>query len=132
MKIELTIPDGVELPAEFIGATLRQLIHGENVNVLAPDGGRLQVVDSIGRTVSPQAFHIVLDVWQWPAFIRPGWWIAMDADGMWRASVAEPQLQENRMWVDSGGYSGVNISCFNWTPPPCDDYRKSKMQKPLE
>lgn len=70
-----------------------------------------------------------VESYQWPEFIPPGWWIAMDADEQsWWTYVAEPQ-SDSEQWYGGGGIS-VDITALNWTPPKVSDWRNSKMQKP--
>ena len=63
-----------------------------------------------------------IEVWTPPEWMKPGW-IARDEDGMWYWSEYEPQEHD-----DCFAAIGPNIPLakINWTPPRCDDWRKSK------
>ena len=78
--------------------------------------------------------HIVIKKvvpWEPPAFLKPGW-IAMDANGTWWWYEYE-EGEEPTRGLCSWEFEGNNmdgLENFNWTPPQCDDWRKSKRRIP--
>jgi len=78
---------------------------------------------------------IVFEAYKFPDFIKPGWWIAMNAGGEWWAFPSEPIIptdscvRPNRAMVYE---YGISLAPFNWTPPQCPTWHTSKMQKPME
>lgn len=70
------------------------------------------------------------DEWQWPEFIKPGWWLAMDCDCRWFAYECEPYIS-GQSWNSNGFATMITADLINWTPPPCADWKTSKRQKPL-
>lgn len=71
--------------------------------------------------------------WQWPTWLRAGW-IAMDSDGKWHAFDAKPTHNDADWWVESYARAdgGVRLASelFDFTPPPCDDWKTSLRRNP--
>lgn len=123
MKIEVEIGN-VDLPPNMVMAEYRVAMFGEQILSL----GRVAPV----RIEETRSEVIVFCTWVFPDFIKDGWWIAMDSCGVWYVFDAEPVMSANTFEPDRRGMYTVNISSFNWTPPPCSDWRASKMQKPSD
>jgi len=105
--IKVQIPDGWELVTEEIRIGV-----GHAPCALA--GGEVAFYPKIAiRKV---------EEWKQPDFLKPGW-IAMDEDGSWYWSVEEP-IQNRSDWETSG--RNIYLAFTNWTPPACNDWKKSK------
>lgn len=76
---------------------------------------------------------IIRPAWQWPEFIRPGWWLSHNCYGNWFLSEKEPK--PNGVSWEFGclviGITSDIVRAFNLTLPPLsEDWRKSPRQKP--
>ena len=85
--------------------------------------------DHCEATTNPML--IVRKIWQWPAWLKAEW-IAMDADGYWFAFNSEPFDHEyEKAWFSEHGENSIlDTEFFDFTPPPCTDWRTSKRRNP--
>ena len=116
--VEVDVPDGweaVEYRVPVVGETI---LSSEDPRTVIP-------------TVGPgyySARFILRPVWQWPAWLKAPW-IAMDPDGLWGSFENEPCI-ESGSWICRGAESYVFTTLFDFTPPPCTDWRQSKRKNP--
>lgn len=70
---------------------------------------------------------ILRESWEWPSWLKANY-ICMGADGDWHTSIEMPAMTGTG-WVvcHSVCLSGHN---FNFTPPPCTDWRESVRPNP--
>ena len=108
--IKVQIPDGWELVTEEVAEI-------KHWSYFIKNNGEL-----IG-VVYPRIELRKVEEWKQPDFLKPGW-IAMDANGKWCWYGDEPSHHSNAWNVDDGGI--LYLGQINWTPPACDDWRKSK------
>lgn len=75
---------------------------------------------------------IIRPVWQPPSWMRPGWIVKTTHGDMWWWSETEPYLSgtPTSHWSTEGDCCLIYRDGFptvaDFTPPPCDDARKSK------
>ena len=82
----------------------------------------------------PLEYPVLRPLWQWPEWIKPGCWIALDRGGNWWLYTHEPQLHGGTWSSGCGRACPINedfSGVIDFTPPPCTDWRQSKRQKPL-
>lgn len=129
-QITTDVPDGYEATGEF-----RVPKKGEHfIASINGFGDRFYLAtydydDGINRI-------ILRPVWKWPEFVKPGTWLAMDKNGNWVFYETQPQIESigvQTEWLPKGCafvLAGAFKSFFNFTPPPCTDWRTSLRQKP--
>ena len=122
--ITADVPDGYEPTGEY-----RKPKAGEYINF----SGIRHVTDG---HLYGNDYVILRPVWKWPEFVKPGCWIAMDKNGNWAFYDEEPHITLNggNEWLPRGAafvMAGEVANFFNFTPPPCTDWKLSKRQKPL-
>ena len=104
----------------------------ETIKVQIPDGWELvteEIVIHRGQRENDVSFAYPeiklrkVEEWKQPDFLKPGW-IAMDEDGSWWFyKNDEPRIHLHR-WRNNSRPN--QIDDFNWTPPACNDWKKSK------
>lgn len=69
--------------------------------------------------------------WQWPSWLN-GKWLFMVPSGEWYASESEPLLRCNQEnWdIVRGGACSLSKRFFDFTPPPCTDWKTSLRKNP--
>jgi hypothetical protein len=130
-KFEITadVPSDLEPTGEFRVAAL-------NVDSFIGDNGMIcrGTPDRMCGPLTTIGPRIILrPAWQWPEWIKPGTWLAMDSDGVWSLSSQEPKADPcGTYWfVEKGVMAEVKTALVDFTPPPCTDWRQSLRQKPL-
>jgi hypothetical protein len=115
VMVRVQIPDGFELACD----EMRRPLPGE---------WYLTTRGAVERAIGLSCDHdrvIVRPIEKWnpPEWMKPGW-IAMDEDKIWLWHENEPV--ECQDWWSSCKGPHFDLSNVNWTPPLCDDWRKSK------
>jgi hypothetical protein len=92
------------------------------------------VVEPIPTPQAPDTFPRP----EFPAWIRAGWWVAMDSGGFWYMSEDEPiaSKPDPELPVDSGTWNPPNMDDIQLThgvtasmkAVPCDRWREAKWQ----
>jgi len=85
------------------------------------DGNVQQATFDHDATMKP----IVREKWQWPEWLRASA-VAMDGDGTWWAYSHIPRCNEvDNEWIGSQFIVRLDAFLMYWTPPVCEDWRKS-------
>lgn len=119
------------LPENVIGVEFRPPIENE---LFVDLDGAVCVSRRYG-VVSPR---LVIKLWHWPDWVKPGTWYCRDDNGNEYLSAEEPHLKRGDGEWDTCDRMPVAIEdvievmTVDWTPPPEKPWRESKMQKPLE
>lgn len=79
-------------------------------------------------------FIIVRKVWEWPKWLLAPW-IAMDRSDAWYSFIDEPVLSDEKSYWSYD--LPIKLICsphsrnhYDFTPPPCDDWKESKRRNP--
>lgn len=74
----------------------------------------------------------IREAWQWPEWIKSGTWMAMDGNGTWWLYNCEPMISGGAWCCDGSALETGRkfLKFIDLDPPPCDDWRTSKRQKP--
>jgi len=133
-EARIQVPDGYEpdgpwpgfYRAPIDGDVIYHRVHGHTIY----NGG--------GTAVPRIILRKVFDAAEWWA--RHPWiiaeWIAMDGGtGVWVAHQSEPRIDtagasRNRWWSDDDMALMNGNGLFDFDPPPCNDWRQSKMRNP--
>lgn len=116
--IEIDVPDGYEV------VDYRKPCPGEEY--LSAVDGRVRRVESIFVDVRP----IVRPAWKWPKWLKAPW-IALDSDGEWCTHRHEPFVRYGLYWDDGhGAATHLDADLFDFTPPPCTEWKQSKRRNP--
>jgi hypothetical protein len=71
---------------------------------------------------------IVRKKWQWPSWLAAEW-IFLSPNGKWFATDKEP-VARTANWECLGVIVCLSFHMFEFSPPPCDDWRNSKKRNP--
>lgn len=121
VSVKVEIPDGWELACE----EMRVPREGENYlacGAVAPPPN--------GTSLFPRV--IVRRKWTWPAWLKARW-LFCDRSGAWIAnSGAERPRSGDGFWYFNWGAQTASVceELFDFTPPPCDDWRLSLRENP--
>lgn len=115
-KVEIDIPDGYEF-----------------VRYDKPKEGELfldadDAVIAARFTLAYSKHVIVRKSWKWPPWLKYDW-VAQDHNGKWYAFENEPSRSAST-WHPIGDFVMVSSRRFDFTPPPCDDWRQSLRRNP--
>jgi hypothetical protein len=157
--VEVEIPDGWELAEPRMRVPqhgefwLNRPFRMVRVNVCTECGGhsepsarRAAKAMSIAIEGTKHEQVIVNPAWQWPAWLKAPW-ITKDESGEWWAFWQEPEIDdiedqwisERSEYAEEGFICGETCECiyyldgtslFDFTPPPCTDWRQSKRRNP--
>lgn len=118
LTIEVDVPDGYEAidwrPPDVANEWWLTLKGG----VVEPGEYKPNAVTVLHRI-------ILRPIWTAPEWLKPGW-IAMNLNGEWWWAEKEPHQRSNNYW--SCDAEQCKLSCLNWTPPPCSDWKESKRE----
>lgn len=113
ITIEVDVPEGWEV------IDYRKPRHDEH---FVSNGA---VFQSVGE--SCMEYAIIRKTWQWPEWLKAKW-IAMSKEGRWFACDAEPF--PNQFGWKSDCFEVIDTRYYDFTPPPCTDWRQSKRRRP--
>ena len=108
LDIELEVPEGYECVRAVLDS-------GERID---PDEHLL---------ITRRIIVIGKKPWQWPEWLLAEW-IAMDRGGEWVAYMGEPK-QGNTVWLGENPRQ-LSSGHYDFTPPPCTDWKQSKRRNP--
>ena len=118
IEIEVDIPDGYEFVRYGVPVDRDLLV--SSAGDVVECWGCQSAVPRVPRV-------IVREAWQWPEWLKADY-IAMDRDGDWYAHRDMPMRYE-RFWVTEDSMH-LDIRMFDFTPPPCDDWKQSLRVRP--
>ena len=118
MRCEIDVELG-ELAGEWEPVAFR--VPTESDDWINPSGKIIGGIDGYG---SQWPRLIVRRKWTPPAWLKPGW-IAMAATGEWWWHADEPQIVDGG-WCNEVACVHLLQDAFDFTPPPCDDWKQSK------
>jgi hypothetical protein len=73
---------------------------------------------------------ILRPAWTWPAWLKAPWIAKDDGDPTWMAFESEPHLRlDAGVWWLAVGYP-IYRPLYDFTPPPCTDWKLSKRKNP--
>ena len=123
---EITVEVRIEIPIgwEYVG--FRPAKSGEHVLYVAP--GNCVASHYTSLLQSPLCCFIVRPAWQWPSWLKARW-IAMDQCGDWWAYASMEPRPFGTTWHGTDG-SRIDTDIFDFTPPPCTDWRESLRENP--
>jgi hypothetical protein len=119
--VEVEIQDGYEL-AEV---AMRSPVRGEYYWCPHWDSGPR-------KAECDYAFDAVIlrPAWTWPAWLKAPWIAKDDGDPTWMAFESEPHLRlDAGVWWLAVGYP-IYRPLYDFTPPPCTDWKLSKRKNP--
>jgi len=128
IEVEVEIPDDAEAVGE-----LRAIREGDGFQPF-PLGQpqRWQIATERDVVTFSHPRVILRKKWCWPDWIKPGTWIAANSIGQWWAYERKPADSDGRCFPSLGGGCILIEAIANFVPPPCDNWTKSRMMKPLE
>lgn len=133
--VECGIPDGYEIKA------IRTAEPGEKYLAVDPNTGESFAADVL--SIRTRTVVIVLEPaklkWKRPDWLRPGVYLAKNANGTWMISPDPMVLATDGFWNSPAGKGKNAVSVgwlinniltphSEWTPPECDDFRHSQFQ----
>lgn len=121
MKIEIDVDLG-PYAEEWEAVAFRKPLKGE---CFITDAGHPHVWGDQQHT-NPRL--IIQRKWKWPEWLKAEW-IVKFAIGGWVATNEEPLLTAGDYW-SWGRYAPIYLDVFDFTPPPCTDWRQSKRRNP--
>ncbi len=81
---------------------------------------------------SYRKYIVVRKAWEWPKWLLAPW-IAMDKSGAWWSFFDEPVLSDGKSYWRYD--LPIKLICsphsrnhYDFTPPPCDDWKESKLR----
>lgn len=126
--VEVELPDGWELaePAMRLPLSGDYWLSPNGVQVMKATSQE-EVAENVIVCWTREPRVILRPAWQWPTWIKAPW-IARTEGGSWWAFQGEPTL-ETYHWIGNT-VTQLDPKYFDFTPPPCDDWRTSKRKNP--
>lgn len=80
-------------------------------------------------SAATQAKYMILRrKWKWPAWLTAEW-IFLSPNGRWFATDKDP-VSRTASWECLGVIACLTSGMFEFSPPPCDDWKTSKRRNP--
>ena len=118
VQVNVEIPDGWELACDEMRAPL----DGEHyMNLRNGVNKAFCVTSDYGPRI------IVRKAWEWPPWLRAAAIVIDQRSRQWKACHKVPHLDEglNEGWDGFGHWATITKDMFDFTPPPCFDWRES-------